>query len=542
MNCFPEATYAIYVDDEVAADEAGRIEAHLSGCSRCQALVEALRAENRLLADVLLEVKEAPSSQPVSARATQPLDVLWTGLAVLAAAAGLQAVWTLLSGFEAPAGANWLNPFSVTSQWSLFFRTLFYFIEEGAAVLISNIVTIVVFTFVLLVLAGMAYLLRHRPAGAAVLACLTLAVAVSLPAGAVDVRSAKKKALVIEQNETLDDTLIFHGETLIVKGTVTGNVIAFAERVEINGTVQGDLISFAGMVLINGTVDGNAYTFSKATTVKGRVARSLHSFSSTTRIESPGSVAGDVFAFTSDASIDGAAGRDLYAFAGMTHVEGSVGRNIYARTGRLGVGAAANVGGDVTAYVKKQEDVQIDPGATVAGMTDVHLPTPRPSRFLRPKFYVWEAIWLAAAFVLGLLLNWLFPALFQPRLENAGALLRTLGLGFLILVATPVAAIIVAVTVVGMPLAVISLVLLLLGVYLAKIFVAAFVGRALAGGREGQPPAFALQLLLGLAILFVAMNLPYLGGWIAFLVILLGLGMAALRVYRAWQRPAAVAA
>jgi hypothetical protein len=56
-----------------------------------------------------------------------------------------------------------------------------------------------------------------------------------------------------------------------------------------------------------------------------------------------------------------------------------------------------------------------------------------------------------------------------------------------------------------------------------------------------RTPSFALDLLIGLAIVFVAINLPYLGGWIHFLVLLIGLGLAFIQLRSRWQRlPAAM--
>jgi anti-sigma factor RsiW len=49
MNCFPELTYSLYVDNELSPEEAHKVEAHRSHCSQCRGLVDALRAEDRLL-------------------------------------------------------------------------------------------------------------------------------------------------------------------------------------------------------------------------------------------------------------------------------------------------------------------------------------------------------------------------------------------------------------------------------------------------------------------------------------------------------------
>jgi hypothetical protein len=42
-------------------------------------------------------------------------------------------------------------------------------------------------------------------------------------------------------------------------------------------------------------------------------------------------------------------------------------------------------------------------------------------------------------------------------------------------------------------------------------------------------------LLLGLAILFVGMNVPYLGGLVRFVVLLFGLGLAFRQLYAHWH-------
>jgi len=119
-------------------------------------------------------------------------------------------------------------------------------------------------------------------------------------------------------------------------------------------------------------------------------------------------------------------------------------------------------------------------------------------------------------------------------------LAQRLGIGFLVLVATPIAALIVAITLIGLPLALISVALWLIAIYLAKIFVAAWIGEGLVHSGT-QVRSLALPLLVGLVIVFVAINLPYIGGILHFLVILLGLGMVFLRARAAWPRHAPAA-
>ena len=543
MSCFPEFTYSVFVDGEATAEEARQVEAHLDVCPACRSLVESLRAENRLLGDVLQDVEEAPAAAAGPVTPIGPRDVLWTGLAVLGTAAALQAALDWLSGAQLPSALSWLNPFSVTVQWNLFFTSLFYFIQEGAAMLLSNVVTVSAMVFTLLFGLGGLYLLRRRLSAVTVLAALTLALGLALPASALETR--KGGNVTVASDETIDDTLLVHADTLRIDGTVTGNVIAFGHRIEVNGTVGGDLICFAGTTLVTGTVQGNIFAFAESVEVRGRVERSLHAFASMTRLEPSADIRGDMVAFTSHATAEGTVGRDLYAFAGLVDVRGDIGRNVVARVGRLNLLAPAKVGGNLTARVKKEKNVQIDPGATVAGKTDIRLAPAEASQYLRPRFYLEKVLGLAVIFLLGLFLLWLFPAFRSARVPGGVELVKTAGVGFLALVAPPVAALLLFIIMIGIGvltgavliatlIPLLITVLWLLTLYFSKVLVGLAIGQAIAKAPAEQAARVAMPLLVGLVIIYILISLPIVGHVLNFLVWLVGLGIG---VLHAWRRP-----
>jgi hypothetical protein len=133
---------------------------------------------------------------------------------------------------------------------------------------------------------------------------------------------------------------------------------------------------------------------------------------------------------------------------------------------------------------------------------------------------------LLGALILGLLLHKLWPRLFAARLETTNTLFARLGVGFLILVATPIAIVIAGITLIGLPVAMLALLTWIVGIYLAKIFVGAVIGEGMLGAKPDAARSFALTLLAGLFVIFIAWHIPYVGGWIYFAVILLGLGIA----------------
>ena len=90
----------------------------------------------------------------------------------------------------------------------------------------------------------------------------------------------------------------------------------------------------------------------------------------------------------------------------------------------------------------------------------------------------------------------------------------------LALVSVPVIAVIIAITIVGLPLSFIALA----AGYLAKIIVAYLVGKAISEKRD-QQPKLALSLLVGLFVVVVAINLPLIGGAFNLIATILGLGL-----------------
>lgn len=332
--------------------------------------------------------------------------------------------------------------------------------------------------------------------------------------------------VAVPAGQTVDDTLLMHGDSILLDGVVTGNVVAFGKRAIVKGTVKGDLIFFGQTLDVEGTVGGNVLSFCQWATIRGHVAGSSVTFAQSVELASAGRVDADAIALGSQISLDGNVGRDAVTAGAFSDVRGNIGRNLTSYGDHVTLLAPARVGGNFSAYVKRQSGVHIDPGTTIMGKSETHLQAAGISNYRQLKFYFWQAVWLVAAFVAGLVLLWLFPAVFAFRIETAGGALRKLGIGFLVLVATPIAAVLVAITLIGLPIALASLALWLLGLYLAKIFVACLIGHGLMAPPAGQLRQFALALLAGLVIVFVAINLPYVGGALHFLVILLGLGLA----------------
>jgi anti-sigma factor RsiW len=519
MKCFPELTYSVYVDGGLSAEEALHVDRHLARCARCRALVEAMRGEDLALRQLL---QESGAEEASSENRFALADLGLAFLAAVVASAGLRAAFERAQSFL--EGADWLNPMSPAFYLNLFFSAGAYLFQGGVSMLTSMIQAIAVPLLVVSALVLGAWVVLGRRRASSALLALTFALGPVSSARALEARKGPHAS--VAANETVDDSLLASGDTVTIDGVVTGNLIAAGRRITVRGTVKGDMICSGHTIDLDGTIEGNVYCAGQTTNLRGSVSRSVISCGQRILVPAGGRVEGDLLVFGGETGIDGHVGRDVSAFAGLADVRGSVGRHLKAHVGRLTLLAPATVGGDLTAHVKKKDDVQIASGVTIAGRSETKV-TRATSPYRRPSFYLWKAVGLLAALITGLFLVWWHPGFFAPGGIGTGkAVLQRLGVGFLALVATPIAVAIAALTLIGLPLALLVLALWLFGLYAAKILVAGVIGQRLLPAPAGLSGRFARALLLGLVIVLVAVNLPYVGGLLGSLLMLVGLGMA----------------
>lgn len=531
MICLSDLTCSVYVDGGLSAEEALHVDRHLAHCMPCRTRVEALRGEDLALRQLFRESGAEEGASPKADSALAGLAVASLGIV---ASAGLRAAFERAQ--LALEGADWLNPTSPAFYLNVFFSAAAYLFQEGAAMVISMIQAIAVGVLVTSALLFSAWLVLGKRRTASMLCAMTFALGAASSASALEVRRGAQAS--VPAGETLDDSLLASGDAVIVDGVVTGNLIAVGRRITVHGTVKGDVICWGQTIEIDGTVEGNVYCAGQTTSVRGNVSRSVVSCAQRVLVSAGGRVEGDLLAFGGEIGVDGGVGRDVSAFGGVADVRGSIGRHLKAQAGRVNLMAPASVGGDMTVRVHRKEDAQIASGVTIAGRSETRLPSPGEQRpYTRPRFYLWKVVGVAAALVTGLFLTWWQPALFAAGTPKA--VLPRLGVGFLVLFATPVAVVITGLTLIGLPLALLVLALWLFAVYAAKILVAGAIGQRLLPAPVGLTPRFAGTLLLGLVIVVVAVNLPYVGGLLHALVILAGLGMAVLQWRGLPRRPPA---
>ena len=321
--------------------------------------------------------------------------------------------------------------------------------------------------------------------------------------------------------------MIAIGQTIVVDGNVNGDLLAFGGTVTVRGNVTGDLITGAETVTVEGIVGGNVLGGGRGVTLRGaRVGRNLFAAGRDIDIGGDADVGGNALTFGNNIQVDGRVGIDLKSFGQDVTVSGNVQRDAEAFAREVTLLPSARIGRNLTAHLDDTDKLQITQGATVGGTIDRQLVgrEQRRNPYLTVGYYVRQVVRLGAAFLTGLALLWMFPSLRTLTLPNAVAALRAGGIGLVTAVTAPVAALLACITIVGLPLGILTFMLGLIALYFSKAVVAQLIGRALFQGPAGTPH-YAATLLAGFVVVIVAINVPYIGGFVNAVLTLVGLGL-----------------
>jgi cytoskeletal protein CcmA (bactofilin family) len=343
----------------------------------------------------------------------------------------------------------------------------------------------------------------------------------SMPVLAADLRSGD--TITIASGEVVDDDLYVAGSNIIIDGTVNGDLWAFGSTITVNGEVKGSIVAAGQTVNINGDVGHAARLAGETINISGNVSGDLIVFSSEANISSKAKIGGDFIFFAGNVSVYGPVERDVKGGANEVTIADGVGGDVELKVENLTMTSTANVQGNLTYTSENEADIQS--GAKVGGKTTHNVPEvkkPAPFSGIGGKL-----VGFLMALVTGLIIILIAPG----RSVSVAESIRTkpwisLGWGAVILFATPIAAIVVCLTVIGIPVGLIALALYAIAIYISQVFVGLFIGRWIIGRfREVESRAIMVgALATGLVILTLLGLIPYLGFWIGLAVALFGLG------------------
>ena len=541
MTCLTEAIALRLADGDLSGIDDQSAAAHLASCDTCQQRVADLQAERAALRAALRQADALagdsfPRFEPRPAGTTL---LLWFGIAVLTLW-GINVAWQqMATGYSLPSWLAWLIPGADVFSIDMAFAAVGYLSGDGQPLIEGALRTL--FAFVLAAIGASVFwrLLQRnsRPGPCQAVLMLGLGGALLGNAPAVEAFELRHddERLVVAADEVIDDTLVAAAEDLHIAGTVVGDLITSGRTIRVSGRVEGNLFSAAQNITIDGVVTGSVV--SAAETISANDAEIGGNFFGAAReikLQGDASVGGNLLVAAQQATIEATVRRDLLTAAETVTLLGSVAGDVRAAGERWTLGESARVDGNLRAYLPDEEALVRDPGASIGGEVSVKSIQDHDEddswagEFFEELFG--ELLKLLAAFLTGLVLFRVTPRLEEERLGSGREAVNTAAFGALALIGTPVAVFLGLITLVGAPLA-----LLLGGGWVACLYLAGIVSAGLLGQRLlDDDPRRPVPLLIGLVILFIAINLPFIGGALRLIAVVIGLGVIVQALREFW--------
>ena len=298
------------------------------------------------------------------------------------------------------------------------------------------------------------------------------------------------------------------GENLQINQDISRDLVLAGSRLEINGNTGDDVIGAGGELIVNGNVTGNIIAAGGSITVNGNVG-------------------GDVVAVGGQISLsrNSVVKGDVLLGGGEITLDGIVNGNGDISTGTLKTGDGFKLKGNLGLHA---DDYPSNLKDKVVGNLNITQTNATENRYGKTfeGFNIFSFILeVISAVALGFILIYLFPG-FVGELEGLikDSPLKAGLLGFLTLVFLPILSIILLITIFGWSLSFLTILFLALALLIATVPVKLLAGEMIYSKILRKDAGKMVYYLVGAVIFGILFEIPFVGGLIHFIALLIGLG------------------
>lgn len=297
---------------------------------------------------------------------------------------------------------------------------------------------------------------------------------------------------------------------------IKDNLFAFGKFINIDGNIDGDLITAGNNLELSGNIKNNIFAAGNSITIKGIIGKDVFVGATNVYVEKDAIIEGDLIVGTNTLVVEGIVKGNIRAGAKSIKINSLVEKNVYLNVENLSIGAEAKINGDVI-YTSAKE-ANIDPASLINGKIERKQVTVSNTKKNKIHSFVLSFF---GTLIVGVVLLTLLTKKIDSLSENIkNKFWLNLLIGFVALIVTPFIALILLISLVGTPLALIIIALYAFLIYASKIFVGIYIGKLILKDKW-HPLA---SMTLGVFLIYIVSILPFIGGLVSFIVILLGLG------------------
>lgn len=375
---------------------------------------------------------------------------------------------------------------------------------------------------------------------------LSLAFVLLVPWETANAFSAKTGSSVyVPKEDIIEGNLYAAGQNITVEGKVKGDVFCAGQTVNIRGSVDGDVICAGQTISIDANIGGNLRVAGSSIDIAGNIARNAMVFGSNIITEASSTVGWDMMVGSVLAELRGKIGRDLDGGSAQMIIDGQIGKNVKlsldnnykiknSQTNKaesvLTIAKAANIGGELN-YTANNE-ATIEKGAKINGKTIHNTPSPIKSTDHKTAYGTWVMAKIISIFS-ALLISLIMLTLWRKEIKTItekmlNKIAPSIGWGFALFFLTPIAAILLIITIVGIPLAAILFVFWLLAMYIGKIIAAIMIGRSLLGKIKDENLIWSM--IVGIIASWIIFSIPIIGWLLALIAMWWSIGAVSMYI------------
>lgn len=271
--------------------------------------------------------------------------------------------------------------------------------------------------------------------------------------GAADADDIVRSADNIEFDASAADDLTLAGDRVRVRGMVSDDLLAIGGDISSTANVDGDSLTAGRDVDLEGTVAQSVFALAMDLAITGTVGDDLYAAGANVEIADSAVIEGDALIAGDDVAIDGRISEDLRIAASDTRIAGIIGGNVTIHGNEVRVLPDARIDGTLT--VTSPEPPEVADSAVIRGGVR-HVEAEEHESRSSP---ILEALgsWFfgtVAATIVGTILVFMIPSI---STSISGYLvsrpLASFGIGLLFAIAAFPVAILLAITIVGIPFA-----------------------------------------------------------------------------------------
>lgn len=324
---------------------------------------------------------------------------------------------------------------------------------------------------------------------------------------------------VSTQNSEKHHNLYIAGATNTINSNTTGDLFAAGGVVTVNGNVEKDLFVGGGHISLNGTVGDDLRVAGGNVSISSPVGGDLLVAGGNVSVAQKASVGADLAAAGGNLVFDSTVKGNAKISGGNVVINGKISGNLeVTATQNLTFGPNSEVTGTIN--YKGVKPAVVKDGAKVGTINYTKIAKPRARGDFRGLFVAGSLLKLLMLLAAAAVLYLLFPSRVKSIVAEAiRSPWANLGIGLLVLIVSPILAIILCVTVVGVYLGLATFLIYILFLLLAAILSLFYIGRLIMGWVKRDSPAnHWLELLVGALVSLILGFIPVLG-WLALLVI-----------------------